>query len=205
MYLLVLSENLKTSLCSKTTVFPGFAGTFSFGARLTPLNLASLEKKEKQRFNGFRHSLFLFPLFFFQHVFAAPVAEELQEGGHGFPFFGQVVFDFRGNLAVFFAADETVGFEFFEGVCQGAEGGGFEAAFEFVVACGAVHHEAVDDAQFVFSLDEGHGVVESGVRDAAFEFFVRKFQVHLHRPFFPMMVLRVSGAGKYYILLHTLY
>jgi hypothetical protein len=27
----------------------------------------------------------------------------------------------------------------------------------------------------------------------------------LHRPFFPMMVLRVSGAGKYYILLHTLY
>lgn len=93
----------------------------------------------------------------------------------------------------------------FEGVCQGAEGGGFEAAFEFVVACGAVHHEAVDDAQFVFSLDEGHGVVESGVRDAAFEFFVRKFQVHLHRPFFPMMVLRVSGAGKYYISLHTLY
>lgn len=78
-------------------------------------------------------------------------------------------------------------------------------AFEFVVACGAVHHEAVDDAQFVFSLDEGHGVVESGVRDAAFEFFVRKFQVHLHRPFFPMMVLRVSGAGKYYISLHTLY
>ena len=65
MYLLVLSENLKTSLCSKTTAFPGFAGTFSFGARLTPLNLASLEKKEKQRFNGFRHSLFLFPLFFF--------------------------------------------------------------------------------------------------------------------------------------------
>lgn len=44
MYLLVLSENLKTSLCSKTTAFPGFAGTFSFGARLTPLNLALLDK-----------------------------------------------------------------------------------------------------------------------------------------------------------------
>ena len=43
MYLLVLSENLKTSLCSRTTVFPGFAGTFSFGTRLTPLNLASLD------------------------------------------------------------------------------------------------------------------------------------------------------------------
>ena len=42
MYLLVLYENLKTSLCSRTTVFPGFAGTFSFWARLTPLNLASL-------------------------------------------------------------------------------------------------------------------------------------------------------------------
>ncbi|WP_444216357.1 hypothetical protein, partial [Dialister hominis] len=27
-YLSVLSENLKTSLCSRTTVFPGFAGTF---------------------------------------------------------------------------------------------------------------------------------------------------------------------------------
>ena len=59
MYLLVLSENLKTSLCSKTTVFPGFAGTFSFGARLTPLNLASLENREKHRFNGFCHSPFL--------------------------------------------------------------------------------------------------------------------------------------------------
>ena len=56
MYLLVLSENLKTSLCSRTTVFPGFAGTFSFGARLTPLNLALLEKREKQRFNEFCHS-----------------------------------------------------------------------------------------------------------------------------------------------------
>ncbi len=43
MYLFVLSENLKTSLRSRTTVFPGFAGTFSFGARLTPLNLAALE------------------------------------------------------------------------------------------------------------------------------------------------------------------
>ena len=58
MYLLVLSESLKTSLCSRTTVFPGFAGTFSFGARLTPLNLASLEKRKKQRFNGFCHSSF---------------------------------------------------------------------------------------------------------------------------------------------------
>ena len=58
MYLLVLSENLKTSLCSITTVFPGFARTFSFGARLTPLNLASLEKRKKQRFNGFCHSPF---------------------------------------------------------------------------------------------------------------------------------------------------
>ena len=47
MYLLVLSENLKTSLCSRTTVFPGFARTFSFGARLTPLNLASLEKNKQ--------------------------------------------------------------------------------------------------------------------------------------------------------------
>ena len=27
MYLFVLSENLKTSLRSRTTVFPGFAGT----------------------------------------------------------------------------------------------------------------------------------------------------------------------------------
>ena len=58
MYLFVLSENLKTSLRSRTTVFPGFAGTFSFGARLTPLNLASLEKRKKQRFNGFCHSPF---------------------------------------------------------------------------------------------------------------------------------------------------
>ena len=58
MYLLVLSENLKTSLCSITTVFPGFARTFSFGSRLTPLNLASLEKRKKQRFNGFCHSPF---------------------------------------------------------------------------------------------------------------------------------------------------
>ena len=58
MYLLVLSENLKTSLCSRTTVFPVFARTFSFGARLTPLNLASLEKRKKQRFNGFCHSPF---------------------------------------------------------------------------------------------------------------------------------------------------
>ena len=41
-----------------TTVFPGFAGTFSFGARLTPLNLALLEKREKQRFNEFCHSPF---------------------------------------------------------------------------------------------------------------------------------------------------
>ena len=62
MYLLVLSENYKTSLHSRTTVFPGFAGTFSFGARLTPLNLALLEKREKQRFNEFCHSPF--PLFF---------------------------------------------------------------------------------------------------------------------------------------------
>ena len=58
MYLLVLYENLKTSLCSRTTVFPGFVRTFSFGARLTPLNLASLEKRKKQRFNGFCHSPF---------------------------------------------------------------------------------------------------------------------------------------------------
>ena len=58
MYLLVLSENYKTSLHSRTTVFPGFAGTFSFGARLTPLNLALLEKREKQRFNEFCHSPF---------------------------------------------------------------------------------------------------------------------------------------------------
>jgi hypothetical protein len=57
-YLLVLSENYKTSLHSRTTVFPGFAGTFSFGARLTPLNLALLEKREKQRFNEFCHSPF---------------------------------------------------------------------------------------------------------------------------------------------------
>ena len=56
MYLLVLSENYKTSLHSRTTVFPGFAGTFSFEARLTPLNLALLEKREKQRFNEFCHS-----------------------------------------------------------------------------------------------------------------------------------------------------
>ena len=59
MYLLVLSKNLKTSLCSRTTVFPGFARTFSFGARLTPLNLASLEKREKQWFSEFCHSPFL--------------------------------------------------------------------------------------------------------------------------------------------------
>ena len=59
MYLFVLSENLKTSLRSRTTVFSGFAGTFSFGARLTPLNLASLEKRKRQRFNEFCHSPFL--------------------------------------------------------------------------------------------------------------------------------------------------
>ena len=59
MYLLVLSENYKTSLHSRTTVFPGFAGTFSFEARLTPLNLALIEKREKQRFNEFCHSPFL--------------------------------------------------------------------------------------------------------------------------------------------------
>ena len=58
MYLFVLSENLKTSLRSRTTLFPGFAGTFSFGARLTPLNLASLEKRKRQRFNEFCHSTF---------------------------------------------------------------------------------------------------------------------------------------------------
>ena len=60
MYLFVLSENLKTSLRSRTTVFPGFAGTFSFGARLTPLNLASLEKRKRQRFNEFCHSTFFY-------------------------------------------------------------------------------------------------------------------------------------------------
>ena len=57
-YLSVLSENLKTSLCSRTTVFPGFAGTFSFGARLTPLNRTSFEEKQKQHFVGFCHSPF---------------------------------------------------------------------------------------------------------------------------------------------------
>ena len=56
MYLSTLSENLKTSLRSKTTVFPVSDRTFSFGARSTPLNLASLEKRKKQRFNGFCHS-----------------------------------------------------------------------------------------------------------------------------------------------------
>ena len=60
MYLLVLSENYKTSFHSRTTVFPGFAGTFSFGARLTPLNLALLEKREKQRFNEFCHSPYFY-------------------------------------------------------------------------------------------------------------------------------------------------
>ena len=58
MYLSTLSENLKTSLRSKTTVFPVSDRTFSFGARSTPLNLASLEKRKKQRFNGFCHSPF---------------------------------------------------------------------------------------------------------------------------------------------------
>ena len=41
MYLFVLSENLKTSLRSRTTVFPDFVGTFSFGARLTPYDRAN--------------------------------------------------------------------------------------------------------------------------------------------------------------------
>ncbi|WP_444216100.1 hypothetical protein, partial [Dialister hominis] len=59
-YLSVLSENLKTSLCSRTTVFPGFAGTFSFGAKLTPLNRTSFEEKQKQHFVGFCHSPFMF-------------------------------------------------------------------------------------------------------------------------------------------------
>ena len=45
MYLSTLSENLKTSLRSKTTVFPVSDRTFSFGARSTPLNLASLEEQ----------------------------------------------------------------------------------------------------------------------------------------------------------------
>ena len=45
MYLSTLSENLKTSLRSKTTVFPVSDRTFSFGARLTPLNQAPLVGK----------------------------------------------------------------------------------------------------------------------------------------------------------------
>ena len=57
-YIFVLSEDLKTSLRSRTTVFPGFAGTFSFGARLTPLNRTSFEKRS-QHFSGFCHSPFL--------------------------------------------------------------------------------------------------------------------------------------------------
>ena len=80
MYLLVLSENLKTSLCSKTTVFPGFAGTFSFGARLTPLNLALLEKREKQRFNEFCHSPFLL---FIDRFFFCIFPKDFQEVPRG--------------------------------------------------------------------------------------------------------------------------
>ena len=68
MYLLVLSENYKTSLHSRTTVFPGFAGTFSFEARLTPLNLALIEKREKQRFNEPRHSPFFVHMKFIQSI-----------------------------------------------------------------------------------------------------------------------------------------
>ena|GEM_PF-3825459 len=68
MYLLVLSENYKTSLHSRTTVFPGFAGTFSFEARLTPLNLALIEKREKQRFNEFCHSPFFVHMKFIQSI-----------------------------------------------------------------------------------------------------------------------------------------
>ena len=44
--------------CENYISFPVSDRTFSFGARLTPLNLASLEKRKKQRFNGFCHSPF---------------------------------------------------------------------------------------------------------------------------------------------------
>ena len=80
MYLLVLSESLKTSLCSRTTVFPGFAGTFSFGARLTPLNLASLEKRKRQRFNEFCHSPFLL---FIDRFFFCIFPKDFQEVPRG--------------------------------------------------------------------------------------------------------------------------
>ena len=44
--------------CENYISFPVSDRTFSFGARSTPLNLASLEKRKKQRFNGFCHSPF---------------------------------------------------------------------------------------------------------------------------------------------------
>ena len=49
-YISVLSENLKTSLCSTTTVSVSYADTFSFRSKVNTLKPRSAREKEKAAF-----------------------------------------------------------------------------------------------------------------------------------------------------------
>ena len=49
-YISVLSENLKTSLCSITTVSVSYADTFSFRSKVNTLKPRSAREKEKAAF-----------------------------------------------------------------------------------------------------------------------------------------------------------
>ena len=60
MYLLGLSENLKTSLRSRTTVSVASGDTFYFRSKVNTLKPNFVREKEKERLGGFCHSPFLF-------------------------------------------------------------------------------------------------------------------------------------------------
>lgn len=98
-------------------------------------------------------------------VFLSPFAHPVENGHQRFSAPGEAVFHFRGDLRVFFADDESVGFQLFQRAGKGFVGNAFDISLQFVVAHHAEFRKGVQNGHFVFSADEGEGIAESRIAE----------------------------------------
>lgn len=102
-----------------------------------------------------------------QSVFGAPFAHAVQDGNEGAASFGEAVLHLRRNLGIFFPVNELIRLKLFQGGAQGLVGNAPDIALHFIEPHHAEFHQCIQDGHFIFPVDQGKGVAESG-RSQAF-------------------------------------
>ena len=114
-------------------------------------------------------------------MFLPPGTHLVKDGDEGLSSLRQTIFHLRRDLRIFLPMDQTIGLQLFQRRAERFIGNAANIFFHLVEADNAIAHQSIEDKHFIFPLNDGHCVAESGFFQAG---VFDTFQAHttIHSP-----------------------